>query len=750
MAKSHGGEEARPFKCDKCGIGYPKQYLLRAHETMHVQAECKICNKILSSHHSLKVHITQMHSDDSNHICATCGKIFRTKVAMERHIKEHMGLELTEKLECPYCHKWFNGKYNLKKHVRYLHNEEGQVFRCDICQHVSPNSRALSYHKQRVHVEEKHECEYCGKRFKRKLYLREHIASHTGNPLYTCEICEFFHYSKRVQRNQELLEGECLDTLEDKSSDNVHFENVIIDGTGCEIVDNGTNSETDGQTEDPQDTIDDLQMYEAEGEECLSDEGDGDSSSIKSNPDLTADSLHVTEEGEPPSLTNDDAVEAVWEEKKVLDRFLRCNLCDRLFSNSLHFKTHQREHRKKDCPICEKRVYANYLQRHIADVHKAKARNKRRPRSAAGVHLPVSQYERDRMIDVFIGMRCELCQFGICQTFADLQQHYRTKHGVQGYVRCCGEKFATQVAAAEHVLVHQGTIRCETCDKSFTTRSSLKHMADVHAVFPKVEECSSREQTLTHHHVNDQMILDYLGMRCELCPPETEQHFDQFKHLRTHYRTVHSIRGYVRCCGRQFFIRSLAAEHIAAHQGALRCHLCDKTFTARSSVVNHIATMHPSYDSGNGSYDCDECDSTFLNKLQLRLHKKRHKLTSIECSLCGKTVRSDYIQQHIATQHGEERRKLMCHICGKEFASEAALNVHIKQHVNPDVTKSVIDRIQCSICNKMIRGKYSLKKHMKDMHSDASNQACTVCGKFIRSNTAMKQHLKMHQGQGHI
>ncbi|KFB44561.1 AGAP005481-PA-like protein [Anopheles sinensis] len=189
MAKSHGSEEDRPFKCDKCGIGYPKQYLLRAHETMHVQAECKICNKVLSSHHSLKVHLTQMHSDDSNHICATCGKIFRTKVAMERHIKEHLGLELSEKLQCPCCGKWFNGKYNLKKHVRFLHKEEGQVFRCDICQHESPNSRALSYHKQRVHVEEKHECEYCGKRFKRKLYLREHIASHTGNPLYTCEIC---------------------------------------------------------------------------------------------------------------------------------------------------------------------------------------------------------------------------------------------------------------------------------------------------------------------------------------------------------------------------------------------------------------------------------------------------------------------------------------------------------------------------------------------------------------------------------
>uniref|UniRef100_A0A182QTF6 C2H2-type domain-containing protein n=1 Tax=Anopheles farauti TaxID=69004 RepID=A0A182QTF6_9DIPT len=189
MAKSHGTEEERPFKCDKCGLAYPKEYLLRSHQLMHVQAECPICKKTLSSNYALKVHVTQMHSDDSNQICATCGKMFRTKPAMERHIKEHLGLDPVEREQCMYCQKWFNGKYNLNKHIRFLHNEKGQVFRCDVCSHESPNSRALAYHKQRVHVQEKHECEHCGKRFKRKLYLREHIASHTNNPLYTCEYC---------------------------------------------------------------------------------------------------------------------------------------------------------------------------------------------------------------------------------------------------------------------------------------------------------------------------------------------------------------------------------------------------------------------------------------------------------------------------------------------------------------------------------------------------------------------------------
>ncbi|XP_049542812.1 zinc finger protein 845-like [Anopheles darlingi] len=196
MAKAHGSEEDRPYKCEVCQLSFPKTYLLKTHQTLHVRKQCHLCNKVLSSQQSLRVHLAQMHSDDNQQICATCGKLFRTKQAMERHIKEHRGEQLVDRMQCEYCKKWFNGKYNLRKHIRFIHNEDGQVFRCDICQHESPNSRALQNHKQRVHVEEKFECTYCGKRFKRQTSLREHMASHTGKPLYSCEVCGITFNSK--------------------------------------------------------------------------------------------------------------------------------------------------------------------------------------------------------------------------------------------------------------------------------------------------------------------------------------------------------------------------------------------------------------------------------------------------------------------------------------------------------------------------------------------------------------------------
>uniref|UniRef100_A0A182Q446 C2H2-type domain-containing protein n=1 Tax=Anopheles farauti TaxID=69004 RepID=A0A182Q446_9DIPT len=187
-AQMHSTDADKPFKCDMCSMSYVREGMLRSHQRTHVQAECPICKKTLSNKAAVKVHLARMHHDATNQICATCGKMFRTKPAMERHIKEHLGLDPIDRKQCPFCQKWFNGKYNLNNHVRFLHYEKG-VYRCDVCGHESPNSRALRHHKQTVHVQEKYECEHCGKRFKRKLYLREHLASHTNTTLYTCEFC---------------------------------------------------------------------------------------------------------------------------------------------------------------------------------------------------------------------------------------------------------------------------------------------------------------------------------------------------------------------------------------------------------------------------------------------------------------------------------------------------------------------------------------------------------------------------------
>ncbi|XP_053674580.1 transcription factor grauzone-like [Anopheles nili] len=584
IAKSHGTENERPFKCEKCGMGFPKQYLLRSHELMHVQVECDICKKILSSQHALKVHVSQMHSDNSNHICATCGKMFRTKIAMDRHIKEHLGVELVERMQCTYCQKWFNGKYNLQKHVRFLHKEKGQVFRCDLCSHESPNSRALTYHKQRVHVQEKHECEHCGKRFKRKLYLREHVASHTNNPLYTCEFCGMKfnshanHFTHRKNKHPE--QWEAHKSMKQKKEMIQEFHQFTL--------------------------------HVQSNQELLQRDLFGQDGSSLENVTGTADAEQFTQ-------------------------------------------------------VPKTDVYVDSTTRFFG---------------SSGVSMTIDEMAMQK---------------------PDEETH----------------------AAHDTRVVPQEVTTCKVRDS---------------------EDSTDAEQNLPNRlHEHDRIIGQFFEMHCELCPADSMQHFDRLLLLQQHYRRRHHCRGYVRCCGKQFFRRFRVIEHIASHRGTIRCEVCEKSFNSKTYLLRHMTRKHVDALKPR-SFACEHCKRTYHTEKELAIHKPTHD--TVECQICGKTVQARYIKMHVAQIHCGERTKHMCHQCGTNLSSESALQRHIKKHAGVDS----IEKLQCSYCGKWLNGKYNLKKHVRCMHLEPGQQfRCGVCGHDSPNSVALENHKKrVHSGTNYV
>uniref|UniRef100_A0A182VQ67 Transcription factor grauzone n=1 Tax=Anopheles minimus TaxID=112268 RepID=A0A182VQ67_9DIPT len=229
MIESHSRAEDKPFKCTQCHMSYSKEHLLRAHRQMHVKQQCKICQKVLSNHNSLKVHISQVHSGDGNQICATCGKMFRTKLAMERHIKLHHQPQLIDWEQCGQCEKWFDCKPNLRKHIRLIHDQSG-LHPCDECTHQSITRRALVQHKNHIHKQKQiFDCDHCGKKLNSKFGLREHLATHSNVPLYSCDFCEitfnssankYKHYKNKHLKQWEDLKRQKL--LQKMGTDMVH------------------------------------------------------------------------------------------------------------------------------------------------------------------------------------------------------------------------------------------------------------------------------------------------------------------------------------------------------------------------------------------------------------------------------------------------------------------------------------------------------------------------------------------------
>lgn len=92
--------------------------------------------------------------------CKFCGKVFLQSHFYKGHIAMHMGYK---EFVCQNCGKSFTYKSGLSCHQKKCGGiEDGGQFRCDIC----------------------------GKTFKKKPHLREHIrGSHSAIPRYSCHLC---------------------------------------------------------------------------------------------------------------------------------------------------------------------------------------------------------------------------------------------------------------------------------------------------------------------------------------------------------------------------------------------------------------------------------------------------------------------------------------------------------------------------------------------------------------------------------
>ncbi|ETN66450.1 zinc finger protein 425 [Anopheles darlingi] len=681
MAKAHGSEEDRPYKCEVCQLSFPKTYLLKTHQTLHVRKQCHLCNKVLSSQQSLRVHLAQMHSDDNQQICATCGKLFRTKQAMERHIKEHRGEQLVDRMQCEYCKKWFNGKYNLRKHIRFIHNEDGQVFRCDICQHESPNSRALQNHKQRVHVEEKFECTYCGKRFKRQTSLREHMASHTGKPLYSCEVCgitfnskanRFSHRknkhpvewaaNKRLKEQRELNEtdpGQACQPCHSLVSQFYEFS--------LQVEENQQQLWTqhrEGKIEDVKvelDTenhlfyhvdVDDLppaSVKQELAEHCGDNDGDiGDEDNDDKN---DSDYLPKTEDPQIPDGHDgeeDVATIVVANVRKTKRIKLR--------------KRHPRM-AKADKPIPQPEPETEM------DPETEKEDTEEQSK----------QNEDDQRIKEFYNLDCELCSAKL-ENLATLQSHYRRKHEIKGYIRCCDKLFYRRFQLLDHMAAHQGTIRCKICNKSYkSSRYLALHTMKSHS---KEEDrpfkCTKCRQSFHKEHLLKAHQANHLSEKCPICEKVVSSKYA----LKTHVAHMHGNDGNHICdvCGKEFRTKQAMERHINEHLGLevvqkVQCHECNRWFHGKYNLRKHIRFMH--IEDGQ-VFRCEICQHESPNSRALLDHKKRvHVDEKFECEFCGKRFkRKLYLREHIASHTGKPLYS--CEVCGATFNSNANCYNHRK------------------------------------------------------------------------
>ncbi|XP_072049355.1 uncharacterized protein [Amphiura filiformis] len=104
------------------------------------------------------------------YMCAQCGLKYEDITKLCRHSAVHSDIRLHS---CTKCQKKFKTRDNLAKHIRGVHDKIRRAFKMF--------------------------CPYCGKGFPSKVRRDDHVASHTGEVRYKCEICEKTFRSQKAQ-----------------------------------------------------------------------------------------------------------------------------------------------------------------------------------------------------------------------------------------------------------------------------------------------------------------------------------------------------------------------------------------------------------------------------------------------------------------------------------------------------------------------------------------------------------------------
>ena len=83
---------------------------------------CKACDKVFKRLYNLKSHVKSVHATPTKSACTyeckqpTCDKKYATRDRLQEHVRRvHLGTHL--KHTCPYCHKGFERKNRMEKHI---------------------------------------------------------------------------------------------------------------------------------------------------------------------------------------------------------------------------------------------------------------------------------------------------------------------------------------------------------------------------------------------------------------------------------------------------------------------------------------------------------------------------------------------------------------------------------------------------------------------------------------------------------
>lgn len=147
----HGSDENKPLQCKTCKKRFLTASALSFHVKIHVKAgekqfECPICKERFDHVLKLRLHVPK-HAHNNVYTCPHCKKTFAKYSIIRKHIRFHS----ERKHHCTYCPKSFPIQENLKKHM--LRHSDVREFLCADCGRQFKRKDKLADHIKKLHLQ---------------------------------------------------------------------------------------------------------------------------------------------------------------------------------------------------------------------------------------------------------------------------------------------------------------------------------------------------------------------------------------------------------------------------------------------------------------------------------------------------------------------------------------------------------------------------------------------------------------------
>ena len=176
------------------------------------KAQCRVCNKILSSSRHLKRHTKEVHSTGPDKTCNDCGQKFKSERYLRSHIAAmHDSNKKTHK--CDQCGMTFSYPSLLKNHL--ITHTDKRNFVCTDCFATYKTKTALTAHNWKKHSQREHpfKCLKCETAFLYSFELKRHQTTHLiDKPKpYQCQLCnqKFVYKSSLKKHNRKNCINKC-------------------------------------------------------------------------------------------------------------------------------------------------------------------------------------------------------------------------------------------------------------------------------------------------------------------------------------------------------------------------------------------------------------------------------------------------------------------------------------------------------------------------------------------------------------